>query len=71
MPPLPHEAPQQQATVQNCFAFPVEALPSPRTNGLRPVNAVLQAEHDALAGAIDRRLDRVAVLDRYRIAWTG
>jgi hypothetical protein len=37
---------------------------------LRSVNSFLQTEHGALAGEINRCLDRVARLDGYRIEWT-
>ena len=66
---LAPEAVQQPAAVQNGFAFPVEELPRPRPNRLRSVNSVLQTERGAVAGEIDRCLDRVARLNGYRIEW--
>ncbi|XIA64457.1 hypothetical protein ACFIOY_37345 [Bradyrhizobium sp. TZ2] len=49
----------------------MEALPRSRPNDLRSVNSFPQAEHGALTGAIDRRLDRVTGLDGYRIKRAG
>ena len=65
--PLATEVREQPAAVQNCATLTVKALARPRPNHLRPMHSVLQAEHCAVAGTVDRRLDGGAGLDRDRI----
>jgi hypothetical protein len=38
---------------------------------LRSVNPILQTDHGAVAGEIDRRLDRAGGLDGHSIEWAG
>src|SRR5882724_6686026 len=62
---------EQATAVENRLALAVEALPRLGANGLHPVNAVLETECCAIAGAVDRGLDRGTGLHRDRTWRTG
>src|SRR5215472_831305 len=61
--PLANKARKQLAAVQNRVTLTVKALARLRPNCLHPVRSVFQAEHCALARAVDRRLDRSTRFD--------
>ncbi len=69
--PLAAEGREQATAVENRLALAVEALPRLGANGLHPVNAVLETECCAVAGAVDRGLDRGTGLHRDRTWRTG